>query len=239
MDGFFPYQTLSAGSAEQEEILGLASTQYKKGDMLSVTAGIASLVTAAGRGTHAFSGVITPPDKIRPATIDATTAAQESVNATRVEGGQVGLFTELSGNSAPPINGVGCNANASPTTVVVPFAGGVGAGDFANGQVYIPELNEQRLITGSAFGGGIETLTVAPAFSRAPTNTDTCIVVPFSKGAYGVKYNATTPSRGIDTSIAGKTGGTVKIENVFLGGGNSPSGITKSPYAVVSCPDLH
>lgn len=236
-DGFFVDRTFGAGTGIEEEMLGLASTQYNIGDMLSVTAGIASLVTAQGRGTHIFQAVNTPPSAPRPATINATTAAQEIVSGEKVEGGQIRFKSELSGNSVPPINNVAINAGATTTSIPIPFAGGSGAHDFQNGQLYIVDLAQQRLITDSAFGGGVETMTVAPGFSVAPTVGMLAIAVPWSKGYFGVRFNATTPSRGVDTSIAGKTGGLLKIEGVSLGSG--PGEQAQLPTVYCSTPDSH
>lgn len=204
-----------AGAPVQEEIQAVANQQYNNGDMLAVTAGVAALVTAAGKGTHLFGALQVPADKIRPGTMGLATTVGEVVNAALIEGGDVRVKSDLRGNSAPPINGLPCNANASLTSLLVTQAGGA-ANDFLNGQCYVPEIGQQRLITADAYGANIHTFTVAPAFRRAPTTGDTVIAVPFSKGAYGIKFNATTPSQGLDTSVAGKTGGTNKIEDVDL-----------------------
>lgn len=227
------------GGAPEEQILGLPSQTYNDGDMLSVTAGLASLVTAGGHGTHIFKAVITPPNLLRPANTApgqfTTTAAQEQVTAVRVQNGLARIRSLLVGGSAPTINGVGANANANPSVVLVAFAGAAN-GDFTGGQVYIPELGQQRLILTSTGAANVETFNVEPPFSQAVTNGNTVIAVPWSKGYQGAKFLAANPQQGVDTAIANKAGGTLQIEDVFLGPGASPLATqTGFPVVFVTC----
>lgn len=223
--GFEIVNTRSAGAGVIEEVKSVASQQYVRGAMLAVTAGLAALVTATGKGTHIFQGLITPVNLLRPAVENLSTAAGERVEGARVEGGDVVLKSELRAQSAPPINGVACNTNASATSAVVTAAGSTN--DYNNGTCYVPELDQQRLITADSVTTGVHTFTVEPAFSRAPTVGDTLIAVPFCKGATAVKFAATNPHLGIGTAVADKTGGNNKIEDVDL----------KNLLVYTSCPD--
>jgi hypothetical protein len=56
----------------------------------------------------------------------------------------------------------------------------------------------------------------------------TAYAVPWSKGATGVRFNATTPAQGLDTSYVGTAGGHNKIEDVDL----------SKLFVYSSCPDL-
>lgn len=212
--GFEIAYTRAAGAGVQEEIKSVASQQYGRGYMLAVTAGLAALVSAAGKGTHIFMSLQVPASLLRAATENLSTAVGEMVNATRVEGGDVVLKSELRSQSAPPINGVACNSNSTATELKVTAAGS--SNDYDNGTCYVPELDEQRLITDDTVNTGVHTFTVEPAFRRAPTTGDTVIAVPFCKGATGVKFASTNPHLGIGTAVADKSGGNNKIEDVDL-----------------------
>ena len=60
-------------------------------------------------------------------------------------------------------------------------------------------------------------MTVAPAFSRAPTVGDTLRAVPWGPGYMGgVKLMASTYCKGISVAVADKTGGPIAIYNVDL-----------------------
>lgn len=214
MAGFEVLFPLASGAGANEEIQGVASTQYKPGDMLAVVAGVATKAVAGSKGTHVFIARVTPASEVRPGTINLVGTLGELLSCVRVDNDTVVLKSSLTGNSAPPINGVACNANSTATQVLVTHAGS--DNDFTNGQVYIPELGQQRLITLSDETAGVQTFTVAPAFRRAPTTGDTCIAVPFSKGATAVKFSATNPHEGIGTAVADKTGGHNKIFDVDL-----------------------
>jgi hypothetical protein len=192
------------------KVLVAASYTFRAGEALNMASGVASAATAAQLVTHIYNALITPSNLLRPATPDTSTTAGE--NALVYDVGGSGLVYEC--DITPTINGTAANANASTTSVLVTFGGG--ATDFNGGQVYIPELDEQRTITVDAFGAGVHTFTVTPAFSRAPTTGDTVRAVGFSKGRIGVKLDATTPSLKVSTAIADLSGGKVNIEDVNL-----------------------
>lgn len=208
------YQTLASGAGETEELLGKASTQFYPGELLLVANGIADKVTATGKASHRFVTMVTPKEQLRPGTFNLTTAAGEKILAEKIDGDSVVLKSPLTGNMAPPANGVASNANVSATSVKFDHAAANGA--FANGMVYIPELGEQRVITADAKVSSEHTLTVTPAFRRAPTTGDTVVAVAFSKGMTAVKFDATTPSLGISTAVGDITGGHAKIHDVNL-----------------------
>lgn len=214
MAGFTVLFPLAAGDGANEEVQGVANTQYNPGDMVAVVADLATKVTATGKGTHIVIARITPADEVRPGTINLVGTKGELLSCVPVAGDKVVLRSSLKGNSAPPINGVACNSNADPSSLLVTFAGSTN--DFTNGQCYVPEIGQQRLITADSVNTGVHTFTVAPAFRRAPTTGDTVIAVPFSKGATTVKFSATNPHEGIGCAVADKAGGNNKIYDVDL-----------------------
>lgn len=219
------HNRLAAGVDVCDEIVGKASTQYNYGEMLLMTNGIPEKATATSKASHLFISMVTPASMLRPSTVNLTTTAGEKILAQRIDGDQVILKCKLSGNFAPPVNGVACNTNASTTSVKFDHASANGA--LANGVVYIPELGEQRLITADAKVSAEHTLTVTPAFRRAPTVGDTVIAVAFSKGMTAVKFDATTPALGISTAVGDISGGHAKIQDVDL----------SIPMAFFSLPD--
>jgi len=212
--GFQFHKAKSAGAGPTEKVKGLASTQYARGDALVVTAGTGTKASATSKITHIVEAMYTRDDLNRPATELLTTAKDEPLFCIPVAGGNIILRSDLRGDAAPPINGTACNSNSTTTELKVTAAGSTN--DYNDGQCYVPELDEQRLITADSVSGGVHTFTVTPAFRRAPTTGDTVIAVPFSKGATAVKLNATTPHQCISTAVADKTGGHVKIEDVDL-----------------------
>lgn len=214
MAGFRVRFPLASGAGANEEILGVASTQYTPGDMLNVVAGIATKVVGTGKGTHIFVARITPPDEVRPGTINLVGTKGELLSCIPVSGELVVLESDLKGNSAPPINGVACNANATLNLLLVTAAGSTA--DYNNGQCYVPEIGQQRLITDDTVTTGVHAFTVVPAFRRAPTTGDTVIAVPFSKGATTIKFSSVSPEQGIGAAVADKAGGQNKIFDVDL-----------------------
>lgn len=214
---FEVHNTLSAGAGVIETVLAAPSVTFEVGDMVAVANGIASKVAAAGKGTHIVQSMFTPPDQVRQddgMTIPATEARY--LHLIRVEGGQVILKSKLSGaGSVPLVNGTACNANAVLNNIV--FTDAAMADDaLLNGTVYIPALNEHFRVTDHAKAGNDHTLTIHPNPRRAITTGDTVFGVPFSKGFTAVKFNATTPEKGIGTAAADDAGGNCKIEGVDL-----------------------
>lgn len=240
--GFQVIYPKGAGMGAMQAVLSLASTTYKRGAAIDIepasgNSGIANKVVAAGTATHIVEAMVLPDASSAPAAPAAgtalgasftTTALQEKLLCVPILGGEVNLKSYLTGDAVPPINGTACNANATLTVALVTAAGSTG--DYTDGTIYIPEIGEQRLITDDTVGGGVHTFTVAPAFRRAPTTGDTAIVVPFTKGALAVKFNATSPSECIGTAVADKSGGALRIEEVDLKGDNF------GPFVIVSIP---
>ncbi|MBY0545811.1 MAG: hypothetical protein K2W95_00830 [Candidatus Obscuribacterales bacterium] len=212
--GFQVHKNRAAGAGATEVVKGTASTQYRVGDMVAVTAGIATKVSATSKATHIVEAMITPSNVARPATEMLTTTAGEKFILTPVAGGLVITKSDLKVNSAPPIANASCNSNSTATSVLVTVAST--DDDYDNGTMYSHDLDEQRLITDSQETGGVTTFTVEPAFSRALTTGDTVSAVPFCKGATAVKFSSTNPQQGIGTAVADKTGGHNKIEDVDL-----------------------
>lgn len=240
--GFSVFKSNAAGVAQAEQILSLASTTYKKGDMITVqpasgNKGVANKVAAADKGTHIVMAMILPDDTAAPATPAAgvplgqsftTTADQEKLLCLPVMGSRVILKSYLTGDAVPPINGTACNSNSTATEVLVTAAGSTG--DYTNGTLYCPETGEQFLVTDDQVAAGVHTFTIAPAAARALTTGDTAVVVPFSKGCTAVKFNATTPHQCVGTAVADKSGGQIKIEDVNL------KGDTFGAYVLCSIP---
>ncbi|HEY9792084.1 MAG TPA: hypothetical protein V6D22_16880 [Candidatus Obscuribacterales bacterium] len=234
--GFQVYKRASAGSDPKEKIPSTASTQYLSGGGSALTVrpgsgnnGFANLVAAADKCTHIYESMITPDNVVQMLPADKSTALQENVLATPINPRTI-LKSWLVGDAVPTINKVACNTNSNAAQALVTAAGSTG--DNTNGTIYIPELNQQRTITGDAVAGGVHTFTVAPAFTQAPTVGNTAIVVPFSKGCTGVKFNSSNPSQSLDPTVSGKSGGHNNIEDVNLKGDNF------GPYVLSSCPDL-
>ena len=115
----------------------------------------------------------------------------------------------------PLINGTACNSNSTATQVVVALTDGT-TDDLKGGLVYIPELNETRIITGNTYSSNVVTITVAEAFSTAPTTTHTCRVVPFGFGTTALKLHASNMHNAISSAIADITGGKVSIYDVDM-----------------------
>lgn len=228
----------------------LASTQYYPNDALFLPstgvagAGFLTQVTATSKATHVYVSMFTPPALLRPGTPNLSTANCEPIHAAPCAGNGLVFLSYLIGNSLPTKNGLPASANTLASTVV--FADSGSSGDLLGGQIYITTLQQQSTIITDVVASGVRTVTVSPAFTRAVTTGDSIIAVPWSAGFEGVKFNATLPSQGIDTSVAGKTGGNINIEGVVLGpslsfidspplyaGTNFGSNI---PYVLVSFP---
>ena len=230
-----------------ERLTSVASTQYNKNDALYLSAsgavGLASQVAATSKCTHVYVSMFTAVPNLRPATPNLSTTIGEQILAVPAAGNNLYFrsFLTISG-STPTINGTAANANSTANLVLVTFAGSTG--DFTGGQVYIPSLQQQATILTDVVSGGVHTFTVYPAFSRAVTTGDTVVAVPWSKGATGVKFNASTPSQGVSTAVADKSGGNINIQQVVLGSilptaaGVFTAGTNTQPYVVVSFPTI-
>ena len=99
-------------------------------------------------------------------------------------------------------------------------AGGA-AGDSTGGVIYVAEFGQSRLITNDAYSAGVHTYTINTPFLQgqtavAATAGNTATVLPFGPGVIGIKFNATTSPQFIDTTVAGKTGGYLKCEEVHF-----------------------
>lgn len=219
-------------------VLMKASTQFYAGDACVMASGILTQATAAQLPTYIFQVMITPSTALRPATANLSTTLGESALCV-IASPELKFYTPLVANSAPTFNGTACNSNSTVTSVV--FTGAGSTNDFVGGQVWIDNLQQQRVITADSVSGGVHTFTVTPAFSRAPTTGDTLRAVPWSRGATAVKLAATVPYQGISTAVADVSGGHVNIEAVVLGtiydgpdGGNTVRQGGYIPYAIVS-----
>lgn len=200
------------------ELVAKPSTQFTGGDALIVTAG---RLEQAATATNTIDGVLNAikilDSQQRPATEGLTTTGGELGQYIPCRGNGLIFKTFLTGASAgdaPPINGVLCNSNSTKTLVLVPYTGTTSNDDFTGGTVYAN--GETRTIATSTYSGGVHTLTVNKPFTVAITTTHYAYVVPFSKGTRGVRLNPNTVHTGISTAVAGKTGGKVNIEDVFL-----------------------
>lgn len=212
-----------------EELLMEPNTQFALGDALMMVAGEATQVGQADKADHVYEVMETPKGQLRPSTPNkSTTTGGEKCLAQKCDGTNQYFETDLTGGDAPTFDGTACNQNNDLSTVI--FTGAGVSGDLTGGQVYIPELDQQRLITDDTVAGGIHTLTVYPPFdgNYAPSNRNVPAspgpgevvahlrAVPWSKGHTGVKFSAANAPQGISTAVADKTGGNVNIEGVDL-----------------------
>ena len=145
--------------------------------------------------------------------------------------------------AAATYDGTACNANTNNAEVIWTGTGTTTNTDFLGGTIYIPELQQQGIITALSVSGGtggtytatvqgvINVKTRQPVtppsggtnggFSQAPTTGNTLRVVPWGPGYRGgVKLQATNPQQGVSVAIADKTGGALYIYDVELGGRN-------------------
>jgi hypothetical protein len=225
--------------AVMREYVGKPSTTFEGGDGLVFINGRLEKASSATATLDAiFKSIKSRRQNIRKpnatTTSELTTTAGEKLIYTPVRGTAAsGLFfckTYLIGSSSgdsPPVNGSACDANTDLYTVLVLYTGTTANADFTYGTILAN--GEQRSIVSSTYSGGTHTITVTEPFTRAITTGDTAIIVPFSRGVRGVRLNPNNIHRGIDTRVAGKSGGKVDIEDVYL---TNKAG--EQPFAIVS-----
>jgi hypothetical protein len=193
------------------------STQFAGGDALIHTAGRlekASTVTDTVDGI--LNAMITPPNKMRPDTAFLSSASGgEEGQYIPCRGNGLKFRTNLTGDDAPPVDEVAADATSTTSAVVVTHGTTTSNGDFTGGTLFCN--GEQRTITSSTYSGGKHTFNLNKPLTSIATG-DLVTVVPFAKGTRGVKLSAgaSAAHRGIDPSVAGKSGGKVNIEEVFL-----------------------
>lgn len=206
-------RTRTIGSVLRQHI-GAASTQFAKGDALTMSGGILIRSTAALKVHGILNAMITPSSVARPATELLTTTAGELLQYVPCMGGDLIFETDMTGGDVPTINGTAVNSG-STTTALVTAAGSTD--DYTGGTIYFPETDTTHRITADSVSGGVHTFTFVPLAPRAIASTDTARVVPFGAGSStAVKLSASTASLGVSTAIADKTGGQVKIEAIDL-----------------------
>jgi len=194
---------------------------FSEGDAcyVSVTDGTAGLIiqadTQAAPVQYVFLAMVSDKSYLRPAVFDQA-VVNEYAELIEVSDGFAAFPIVL--NTQFPLatfDGTACNANALTNTVV--FTGAGATDDLTGGQVYINELGQQATILDDDVAGGVHTLTVAPAFSQAPTTGNTLRAVPWGPGYMGgVKLQAANPQQGISVAVADKTGGPIAIYGVDL-----------------------
>ena len=206
-------RNLSLGQILRERIGG-ASTQFADGDALTITNGILVKSGATSKVHGILNAMITPTNQMRPATELLTTTAGEQLQYIPAMGGQLIFETNLTSPDTPPLNNV--NPDSGSTTTAL-YTGSGSTGDYTGGTIYFPSLDSQHTITDDTVNTGVHTFTFVPPAKRAIAATDTMVLVPFAGGSsVAVKLSSTTPSQGISTAVADKTGGQVKIEAVDL-----------------------
>ena len=220
-NGFRLIRELVGESSLLERVLLTASTQFYFNELLTWPAaagagsGIAAAAAATDSPTHVLVAVETPASMMRPATQNLTTTVGEMGLCYNVAGTGLVFETDLTGADAPPINGTAIKSVTSTTVIVVTAAGS--SNDYRGGQLYIPELDQQRTIVTDVVNGGDHTFTVVPPFTVLPVANQTVRVLPWSKGNVQIKLSASTGApMGVSTAVADKTGGKVKIEGVNL-----------------------
>lgn len=191
-------------------VIGTADTQFAKGDAVEIVNGIAQKISA---DTDYVYGIVDAVETklMRPATEFKTAAAGERLELIVMAG--TGMTAEC--DITPLVNGVAADANSDATKVVLTLAS-LNDNDLIGGQVYIPELDEQRVITEHDESGAVQTLTVTPAFRRAVTTGDTILAVPQSVGDVQVKLDPSNPHLRVAVTIAGLAGGHIQIDGVDL-----------------------
>jgi hypothetical protein len=252
--GFHVFKSSAGGASPVEQIYSVASTTYTRGDAVTVdplagVTGQANKVATGDKATHIVEAMITAANLVAPSPPAAgvawgqqftSTANCEPLLCIPLTGEKSIIKSYLTGDATPITNGLACQTNASLTTIIFPTTGNPGAAnDFTGGIVYCVELEEQRLVTACSVGGGNYTCTVNAPFTQAPTTGNTVIAVPFSKGTPAVKFNTTGVAyQSLDVTVAGKTGGTNRIEDVVLGPGEGRASDMRGPYVLSSVASL-
>jgi hypothetical protein len=247
INGFQLFSKMVSTDNLLDRVLAVPSTQFFKNDALNFDAyGRLQQVTATGKCTHVYTSMETPSPLLRPGTADLSTTNGERIFAIPAMGNLLRFRTYLIGNSVPYRYNIAANANTTLNTALITDAGSTG--DVLGGQVYIATLNWQSPILTDVVSAGVRTITFLTTLQtewnqitlpRAVTTGDTVTAVGWSKGAESVQFNATTPSQGLSNTVAGKSGGNIRIEDVVLGPlANTASQVPSLPYAVVSFPEF-
>jgi hypothetical protein len=198
----FKYKKSRAGTTDVQrpKLQMIASGTITKGDALEFASGKLQRCSAQA-------------DTVRfIADEDATSTATSLTKLAVIDTGAGLNVFEVA--FTPLVNGTACESNASTTTVKVALTDG-SQDDLVGGLVYVPELDETRIITANTYSSNVVTITVAEAFSVAPTTTHTCRIVPFGFGTTALKLHS-TPYNGISAAIADISGGKVSVYNVNM-----------------------
>lgn len=147
--------------------------------------------------------------------------AAEDATSTSTSLTKVACYPHGAGQSifevahTPLVDGVACNSNASTTTVICALTDG-STSDLVGGLVYIPELDQTRVITANTYSSNVVTITVAEAFTVAPTTTHTARITAFGFGTTALKLDGTNYHKAISSARADITGGNVRVWDVDL-----------------------
>lgn len=217
------------------------ATQYTEGDALklSTTSGSAGLLLQVAAGTDpgqfVYMTMRSARQYLRPAVFN-NPVYNEAGLVLDVDKTPLVFANQF---AAATYDGTACLTNTVNNQVQWVGTGTTAATDFLGGTIYIPQLNQQGVITTLSVSGGSNgtyTATVAGVkdmgtkyevtaptggtqggFSQAPTVGNTVRVVPWAAGyGGGVQFQATNPQQGISVTIAGKTGGVLYIFDVDL-----------------------
>jgi len=226
-------QDRSAGVSVTEGIPAKINTQFTFGMACKLVQGHLEVVGATDKASHIYQALETLASQVRPSPLDKSHATlQQIALAIPIQGRDLSIKSLLKGSAAPPINNSATNANANTALCLVTYGTTTANDDFTGGTVYCVELNQHRRITSSTYAGGVHTLNLDTAFTQGPegaaialTTTHTIRVVPFAKGSTAVKFLA--GGLLLDPSVAGKSGGQNKIEDVDLANYNVYS---SAPY---------
>ncbi len=229
--GFEIYRERSAGAEGMQGIRPAASVQFITGDACKLVNGDLAKCGATDKVFFLFSVLETPAALLRPGTANLSDATAPMIALAEPVGGRDLIAkTPLVGSYAPKISGVACNANSDPTSVLITFAGATN--DYTLGTVYCPELNQTRHILTDTQASGVKTFVLDFPFTLGKNTVAlstgyTVTAVPFQIGTQGIRL---LDAQGLDTSVAGKAGGTIRCEGVDLSG--------PAPFALVSFPQL-
>lgn len=218
--GFRRVNTRANNFPRLDQRIGVASTTYSAQCALIFSKGRLTPATSqTDKVIGIFNAKITRAQDIIPANKLVTNDPSEDIQYIPA-GAQAPsevfetVLDGTAGADAPIFNGDAIPAGSTTTAVKVTDTTSGTNGDFDGGVLAIN--GEQRNIVTSTVAAGVWTLTLESALSAAPVAGDLVYVNYWNAGQLGVKLSAGTPSKGVSTALADKTGGYVNIVDVDL-----------------------
>lgn len=186
------------------------STQYLANGALENSNGCLKPVNAqTDKVVGVFNALLHPAELFNKRTTKHLSHASivEKVQAIPGFDSQCEFATFMTGSDVLAFQNLAANANSTATEVK--FAGSITAGDLNGGCIFAN--GEQRNITNSTISGGVVTVTVDRAFSRAITTGDYITATHLNAGIRGVKLSSAAPGLGISPIKGDESGGYVEI----------------------------